>query len=121
MEDNDLRWPEGTIADDWARVDEFLPSLVQVHQDQIVGGDYYDLRFAMAKAIAAIRAEAKAEAGIDCAKYHAAAVAEAKAEGAQEERDNWMSCARVDALMEGPHLKGWSRSDLDRMWRRCVV
>jgi hypothetical protein len=33
------------------------------------------------------------------------------------ERQRWMDCAMVDATMEGPKLKGWNRSALDRLWR----
>ncbi len=34
-----------------------------------------------------------------------------------EERQRWLDCAMVDATMEGPRLKGWNRSALDRLWR----
>lgn len=33
-----------------------------------------------------------------------------------EERARWLDCAMVDALMEGPRLKGWNRSALNRLW-----
>lgn len=47
----------------------------------------------------------------------AAQIAAAHASGVREERERWLSCAQVDATMEGPKLKGWNRSSLDRMWR----
>lgn len=48
-------------------------------------------------------------------------IAAARREGAEAERAEWMSCARVDAMMEGPALKGWYRSALDRLWRRGIT
>jgi len=32
--------------------------------------------------------------------------------------EEWLDCAMVDALMEGPALKGWNRSALDRLWHK---
>lgn len=51
----------------------------------------------------------------------AEAIAAARREGAEAERAEWMSCALVDAMMEGPALKGWNRSALDRLWRRGLA
>ena len=37
------------------------------------------------------------------------------------ERSLWLVCALVDPLMEGPRLKGWNRSALNRMWEEAQV
>jgi hypothetical protein len=36
-------------------------------------------------------------------------------------RQQILDCARVDVLMEGPRLKGWNRSALDRLWKRLNI
>jgi hypothetical protein len=36
-------------------------------------------------------------------------------------RQQILDCARVDPTMEGPRLKGWSRSALDRLWKRLNI
>jgi hypothetical protein len=38
----------------------------------------------------------------------------------EAERSRWMDCARVDATMEGPKLRGWNRSALDRCWKESL-
>ena len=46
-----------------------------------------------------------------------ALLAVAREEGRREERERWLECALVDACMEGPKLRGWNRSRLDRLWQ----
>lgn len=59
--------------------------------------------------------------GLNFEKIIGDALAAARREGAEAERAEWMSCALVDAMMEGPALKGWNRSALDRLWRRGLT
>lgn len=48
-------------------------------------------------------------------------LAKERAEGVREERERWLDCAQIDATMEGPKLKGWNRSALDRLWRALAT
>lgn len=48
-------------------------------------------------------------------------LAAARSQGVREERERWLDCAQVDATMEGPKLRGWNRSALDRFWRDALA
>lgn len=67
-------------------------------------------------------AAAAIEGVIACKDYHAHwhKVARAEQRSDVDERQSWMGCAQVDATMEGPKLRGWNRSALDRRWRECI-
>lgn len=49
------------------------------------------------------------------------AITAARVQGVREERERWLDCAQLDATMEGPKLKGWNRSALDRLWRALTA
>jgi len=41
-------------------------------------------------------------------------------EGAAAEIEEWRSCAKYDATMEGPKFKGWDMSALDRCRKKFI-
>ena len=51
---------------------------------------------------------------------HQYAEAADRIEALSAEVDQWRSCARYDATMEGPVFKGWDRSALERCRRAAL-